>query len=76
VKEQGFRASLIVKHCGEKCHRDKRKTEVQKNFIQGMGFRLRASAQGKLNLRYTGIDQQAYPAMAQLRDLLFFGTLL
>lgn len=37
MKEQGFRASLIVKHCWEKCHWNKRKIEVQRNSSQGTG---------------------------------------
>ena len=67
MKEQGFRASLIVKHCWEKCRQNKRKTEVQKNFSLGTGFGLQAPAQVKLNLHYTWIDQQATMIMAQLK---------
>lgn len=37
MKEQGFTASLIVKHCWEKCHRNKRRAGVQKNSSQGLG---------------------------------------
>lgn len=37
MKEQSFRGSLIVKHCWEKCHRNKRRAGVQKNSSQGLG---------------------------------------
>lgn len=76
VKEQGFRASLIVKHCWQKCRQRQRKPEVQKNFSLGTAFGLQAPAQVKLNLRYPWIDQQASLVMAQLQDPLFFQTVL
>lgn len=41
MKEQGFRASLIVKHCWAKCHRNKGKREYRRIPVRG-----RAPARG------------------------------
>lgn len=64
MKEQGFRASLIVKHCGEKCHQNKRKTQCRRILVKD-GLQLPAQALSSPG--YPWNHQQHRPTTAQLR---------